>query len=471
VAQHLGGSSATAAADTSTRRAPVRTSAARRAPGPRLGSLATLPRFVARKFDFLADCARRYGDVYRLPLGLADITVVNHPDHVGCFLTENADNYLKGRMNRRLLPALGDGIPISEGERWRRSRRLLNPMFSRKSLDGMVGIVAGSIDDTLTRWELLAEVGETVELTHEIGVLTMQVLQRAMFSSSVRDEGVPELVAQLRALSLWMGGLMATVWAPRWIPVPYQRRGQRARAGLDATLDRIVAERRANPIESPDLLNLLLAARFDDGEPLEHEHLRAELRGLLFGGYDTTGSALAWTFALLGSRSEWAEALRAEADALGDRLPGLAELADLEVSRALFDEAQRIQGALLLTREAVDDDEIAGYKIPAGSLVGVSSYSLHRNPEFWPDPERFDPTRFMGERRRAQHRYQFLPFGAGPRHCIGANLAYLEGQLALLKVARRFDVEIDPGYVPRHRFHLSTGLRGGLPCRLRTRRQ
>ena len=147
--------------------------------------------------------------------------------------------------------------------------------------------------------------------------------------------------------------------------------------------------------------------------------------------------------------------------------PSSASSPQLECSRAVFDEAQRLQGALLLTREALADDEIAGARIPAGTLVGVSSYSLHRNPEFWPDAERFDPTRFMGERRQSQHRYQFLPFGAGPRHCIGANLAYLEAQLTLLAVARRFTIELEPGYVPRHRFHLSTGLVGGLPCRLR----
>jgi cytochrome P450 len=192
--------------------------------------------------------------------------------------------------------------------------------------------------------------------------------------------------------------------------------------------------------------------------------------GLLFGGFDTTGSALTWTLALLGQNPEWAEALRDESDRLGDRVPGLGELAELECSRAVFDEAQRIQGALLLTREALADDVVHGCTVRAGTLVGVSSYSLHRNPEFWPDPERFDPSRFLGARRDAQHRYQFLPFGAGPRHCIGANLAYLEGQLTLLEVARRFHLQPAPGFVPRHRFHLSTGMKGGLPVTIRRRR-
>jgi enediyne biosynthesis protein E7 len=439
-------------------------------PGPTgATAVAVLPQFLASPYGYLERCARRYGDVYRLPLGLTAITVVNHPDHVGRFLTENAKNYEKGKMNWRLRPALGDGIPISEGEKWRRTRRLLNPMFARKSLDGLTGIVDQSIRDSLDRWERHADSGAVVDMTEEIGFLTMQILQRAMFSSSVRDDDVPGVVDRLRTMSLFMGGLMATVWAPAWMPVPYERSGRRAVAELHATIDGLVAERRANPIESPDLLNLLLATRDEDGHPLSAEELRDEVMGLLFGGFDTTGSALAWTLALLPQHPDVGERLRAEADAAGDRVPAYAETLELEYAKAVFDEAQRIQGALLLTREARADDEIGGYPIEAGSLVGVSSYSLHRNPEFWPAPSRFDPSRFLGEARAQQHRHQFLPFGAGPRHCIGANLAYLEATLTLTAIARRFHVQPVPGYVPHPRFHLSTGLKGGLPCTIRRR--
>jgi cytochrome P450 len=441
-----------------------------RVPGP-TGAAATavLPRFLADPYGFLHRCARRYGDVYRLPLGLTSITVVNHPDHVGHFLTENAKNYEKGRMNWRLRPALGDGIPISEGDKWRRTRRLLNPMFARKSLDGLTEIIAHSIRDTLERWDRHTASGAVVDMTDEIGILTMQILQRAMFSSSVHDDAVPGLVERLRAMSLYMGGLMATVWAPTWMPVPFERSGRRAVAELHATIDGLIAERRTHPVEAPDLLNLLLATRDENGTPLSGEQLRDEVMGLLFGGFDTTGSALAWTLALLPQHPDVVERLRVEADGVGDRIPAYAETLELEYTKAVFDEAQRIQGALLLTREALADDEIGGAPVRAGTLVGVSSYSLHRNPEFWRAPEQFDPDRFVGPARAAQHRYQFLPFGAGPRHCIGANLAYLEATLALTAITKRFYVQPVPGYVPRPRFHLSTGLKGGLPCTIRRR--
>ena len=429
------------------------------------------PQFLRDPFAFLTSCVRRYGDVYRLPLGPGGTLVVNDPEHVASWLTDY-DRYHKGNMSRAILPALGDGIPISDGDKWRRNRKALNPAFSRKHLDGVAGIIATSMLDSMDRWERLAKEGAEVDVYRELSILTMQALQRTMFSSSVDDAHVPQLIDWFRAQSMYMGGLMGTFWAPSWFPVPGARKGREAVAAIRGTINDAIAHRRAEPTDTPDLLNLLLDTRYEDtGEPLSDVDLRDELMGLWFGGFDTTASALVWTVAQLAANPEQAERLRAEADVYTGSYESFADTTEMPFAKAAFDEAQRLQGAVLLTRQALEDDEIAGYPVAAGSQVGVSMYTMGRNPKVWDEPERYDPDRFMGERKASQHRYQFVMFGAGPRHCIGSAMAYLEAQFALTMIAQRFHVQPRPGFVARHQFHLSVGIKGGLPATIRARQR
>ncbi|MBA2281966.1 MAG: cytochrome P450 [Acidimicrobiia bacterium] len=434
-----------------------------------MGAVATYAR-TRDPFRFLEACVARFGDIYSLPLGPGGTTVVNHPELVGSWLTDY-DRYHKGVMARALLPALGDGIPISDGDKWRRNRKALNPAFGRRNLDGLAGIIGRSLLDSIQRWDRIAETGHEVELYRELSIMTMQALQRSMFSSSVDDTDCPELVDLFRAQARYMGGLMATFWAPRWVPVPASRRGISAVAEINRRIDDVVGRRRAAPTGDADLLNLLLDIRHEDnGTQLSEAELRDELMGLWFGGFDTTGSALVWALALLAVNPEAAARLREEADAYHGDFTSFADLTSLPYAKAVFDEAQRVQGALLLTRQALVDDEIGGYLITAGSQVGVSAYTLNRNPAVWEHPERFEPERFLGEQRAAHHRHQFVQFGAGPRHCIGSGMAYLEAQFALTMIAQRFEIVTPQGWTPRHEFHMSIGIKGGLPARLRRRK-
>lgn len=445
------------------------TSSGRRAPGPSRVGAALLYVRARDPFVFLERCVDRYGDVYSLPLGPGGTTVVNHADLVGSWLSDYS-RYHKGVMSQALRPALGDGIPVSDGDKWRRNRKALNPMFGRKSLDGLARIIAGSLADSMDRWDSIAASGEEVDIYRELSIMTMQALQRSMFSSSVDDRDVPELVDLFRIQTRYMGGLMAVFWAPSWVPVPGARRGAPAVAAIRCRIDAAVAHRRVHPTDASDLLNLLLDTVYEDtSEPLSNEELRDELMGLWFGGYDTTGSALAWAIALLSRYPEAAARLSAEAAAYAGDFSSLADTNDMPYAKAAFDEAQRFQGALLLTRQALEDDQIGGYYVPAGSQVGVSAYTLNRHPDLWPNPDCFDPERFLGDKRQEQHRYQWVQFGAGPRHCIGMSMAYLEAQFALTMIFQRFSVELRPGFEPRHQFHLSVGIKGGLPGRIHRR--
>lgn len=439
--------------------------ARRRAPGPEAGRLAVMAARSRDPFQLLANCVARYGDIYSLPLGPGGTTVVNDPEFVGSWLLDYS-RYHKGVMSRALVPALGESLPVADGEQWRRNRKALNPAFSRRNLNGVAEIVRDAVDDVLARWDAIADSGEEVDIYRQLSILTMSVVQRSMFSSSVSDEGVPELVDCFRVLTNYMGGLMLTFWAPSWAPVPHARAGRRALTAIRARIEQAIADRRANPTDASDVLNALLNIGVDDGTPLEHENLVDQLMGLWFGGFDTTASALAWTVAMLARNPDAMEALRTEADAYTGNFDSFATLMELSYAKAAFDEAQRMQGALLLTRQALEEDEIGGYYIPAGSQVGVSAYTINRHPALWDEPERYDPMRWLDERKNSQHRFQFVQFGGGPRHCIGVGLAYLQAQFVLTKIAQRFHLQPRPGWTPRHAFHLSVGLKDGLPGRI-----
>lgn len=436
---------------------------------PGLPIIGVASQLLRDPYRFLAESAGRHGDVVRLKVPGLRLVLVNHPEHVAHVFSRHADRYGKGRMNTKMADGSSYlGLPLADGEPWRRVRRLLNPMFGQKRLNELSILMADAISDRVDTWERWADTGEVVDLDPELSGVTMAVLLRSMFSTDVAESDIDRSVADFRAAG-YLGAIkMLTAWAPSWLPVtrlpvPVIRRGVGAQRWITGFIDRIIASRRANPTNSPDLLNMLLDARFDDGAPMTDGELRVELFGLLFGGFETTASALAWTFVLLDRHPLIAERAQREVDALGDKPVTFGDLPNLKFIRACFDEAQRLQGGVLFTREALVDDEIGGYFIPRGTVVSVSPYALHHDERFFPDPERFDPDRFLtGD----IDKFAFIPFGAGPRHCIGSNMAYIEAQFTIATVLQRYRVQTRPGFEPRHHFHLSTGMKGGCPVRL-----
>jgi cytochrome P450 len=429
--------------------------------------LGVAPRLARNPYRFLQQCTQRHGDVVELRVPGFRMVLVNHPDHVAHIFSRHADRYVKGRMNTNMASDGGYlGLPLADGAPWKRVRRLLNPMFGQKRLVELSDLMAAAVTDRVQTWERNADTGAWIDLDPELSAVTMAVLLRSMFSTDVSDADIDRSVEDFRAYGYWVATRMLTAWAPRWLPLPHRKAGTAATKRIIAFVDGIVARRRQTPTDAPDLLNMLLDARFDDGAAMTDEELRIELIGLLFGGFETTASALGWTFALLDRHPDVAARCQAEIDALGGRPVGFEDLADLKFVRACFDEAQRIQGAPIFTREAAVDDEIGGYQVRKGTVVGVSPYALHHDPRFFRDPEMFVPDRFVEE---DIDKFAFVPFGAGPRHCIGSNMAYIEAVFTLVTALQRYRVTLRPGFEPTHHFHLSTGMKGGLPVRL-TRR-
>jgi len=450
------------------------TSPAGRPPGPHgLPVLGVLPQIAKDPFGYLPNLMARYGDVVEVPVPGMTLVLVNHPDHIEHILVKGATRY---QLNPALkdavtdLPYLPPFFATRHGEPWKRIRRLLNPKFGNAELGGTSTLIADAVWDGVAAWDQWADTGREIDLQHELHLLTMSVLLRSMFTTPADRTTVTRAVAEFEANARGMALGAAVSWAPGWVPRPYARRRRRSSKWIADYIDAMIAERRRFPTDSADLLNVLLDAEFDDGSTLTDVQTRAELRGLLFAGFETTATALSWTFAMLGRNREALDAAYAEVDALGgeERLAA-NRLTELRWLRACFDESQRLQAnsMTVMARQAVEDDVIGGYLVPRGAIVGWSASALYRDQRFWRDPDRFNPGRFFSD---DVNRYAFPLFSYGQHRCLGVNYAYIEGVQVLTAALQRFDITARAGYAPRHQHNFGAArLKGGWPVTLRRR--
>ncbi|OXM59376.1 cytochrome P450 [Amycolatopsis vastitatis] len=440
--------------------------AARTAPPgpPRRATIRLLKQLFTDRLALMGDNAEDYGDVVRIAIGPKAMYLVNHPDLAKHVLADNAANYHKGIGLQEARRALGDGLLTSDGETWRRQRRTIQPVFRPKRIARQAAVVASEVDSLVRR---LAAHDGPVEILHEMTGLTLGVLGKTLLDAELGGydtlghsfEAVQDQ-AMFEAVTLSM--------VPQWVPLKKQLHFRAARDDLRRIADELVERRLAKPVENgEDVLSRLIASGSGDGA--SRERMRDELITLLLAGHETTASTLGWAFHLVDEHPEVGERLHAEAVAvLGDRLPGHDDLRKLTYTASVVEEVMRLYPPVwLLPRVAQADDEIGGYHVPAGSDVVVVPYTLHRHPEFWTDPERFDPGRFTAAERPA--RYAYIPFGAGPRFCIGNSLGVMEAVFVLAMVARDLRLRKLPGYRVEPEAMLSLRVRGGLPMTVHER--
>lgn len=438
-----------------------------RPPGPRgLPGLGVAPSVARDPYRSFERIARTYGDVASVPLPGMPLVLVSHPDFVKHVMNSNHRNYVKPAMTRDVLFSKPPRFhAMTEGEEWRAVRRPLNPKFTERGLAPLSELMIDTIVETVDDWQGVADRGEAVDMQHEFTVLTMAVMLRSMFSLPIDRQTVEGLAHDFTLLLRGMGARMFTSSLPSWVPRPYARSFQGAMDAISSKLEAMVAQRRREPIDD-DLLSMVLEIRMPDGEPLSEEHVRRELMGLVIGGYETTAAVLSWVLARLPSAPEAQARAYEEVDALGGERIRHEDLERLPWLRACFDEAQRLQGFPLNPREAVEDDEIGGYAIPKGTTVGVSGWALHRDPRFWRDPLRFVPSRFLDDEVDT---YAFLPFGVGPRRCLGVRMGYMVGLYTLATAFQHFRFIPEPGWEPEPRFTFANVVKGGVPMTLERR--
>ena len=428
-----------------------------------------------------AGLTARYGDAIQFPLSpRRSAYLLSRPEHAEHVLAASQDNYVKAFTYRPLRALIGDGLLTSEGERWRRHRRLVQPVFSRRQVTACGTVMAAAAQNLAGRWDRLPD-GSTLDVAAQLAGLALEIVGRALFST-----GMAEDAGQVsRAMSAGQRvAVVASVLPLRWGPRSTQAVRAAARRlsgtpdGVQGPAARIIAERRATASgDGPphgDLLEVLLEDHGGDRPPLTDGEIADEVATFLLAGHETSANALAWSLALLSAYPAARERLEQELDAvLGDRDPGPEDAGKLAWTRAVVAEAMRLYPpAWTIERDALAADEVAGVRITAGSLVAIPPYLVHRHREFWPDPAGFDPRRFLpgGPADPAtRHRYAFIPFGGGKRACIGASFAELETVLVLATIARRFRLELTPAGLPRPAAYVTLRPAGGLPMRLHRR--
>jgi cytochrome P450 len=417
-------------------------------PGPRgFPLVGVLPRAWPDPLQYLLDAACHYGDVVQLRLGPSRVYLLSHPDDIQYVLQDNARNYRKSSRIKRIRPLFGNGLSTSEGEVWRRQRRLMQPAFQPQRLAPSVAGMSEMITTLLERWRPLAAHGHPLDMAAEMTALTQRMMGMTLFRTDLGRE--VEDVS--RAMAVVEEELNRRVWAlldvPLWIPTRRHRRLRYALRTLDQVVDRLRAAHHGD--DSGDLLSMLMKARDPGtGEGMNETQWRDEVLTLLFAGHATTAAALAWTWALLAQHPHVQARLHREVVAvLGGRAPTATDLPHLLYTKMVIEEALRLYPPTWITaRTPLQADDIGGYAIPAGAVVLLSPYVMHRHPRFWEAPTVFDPERFTPARSVGRPRYAYFPFGGGPRRCLGEHFALQEAQLIVAMVAQTYRLQLVPGH-------------------------
>jgi cytochrome P450 len=435
-----------------------------------LGRLQSVWRFVRTAQDssiatYGPDAFRR--DYIERQLLWRRILIVNAPDGIRHVLVDNAENYTKSDLARRLLePGLGRGLLTSEGESWRHHRRVMTPAF--RQIARYAPLVTRATEAILAGWDARSA-DAPVEVTGEMMRLTLAIIARAMFSFDTEAD-VAAIDASINAYQHGVRlGFLDFTGSPGWLPRPSTRRARKALRGIDEVIARLLKRQLPPSADPDDLLTILLAAR-DAGE-LTPREVRDEVVTVFTAGHETTAQAVSWAWYLLARHPGAEAALHDELSrALGGRTPGFDDLAALPYARMVIEEAMRLYPpAHTLSRQAIAADVVGSHDVAPGGTVVIVPWVLHRHRRWWDDPDRFDPERFTPERSAARPRFAYLPFGAGPRICIGASFAMMEAVLILATVAQRYRLHLSPGQVVEPVGLITLRPRHGLPMQLKRR--
>lgn len=415
--------------------------------------------FFLDPFRFVGGRFAEFGDIYYAPSGGVGLYVVKDPDHVRDVLVTHADAFTKTHTAfESLSEVLGEGLLTTDGAVWQRHRRLLGPAFGKKAIDGYLAGMVREAEVTLARMRD----GEARDVAADLTDLTLRIVGRTLLGIDVsRDVG---RVAS--AMNTFQTSLAAPRGLPRFLRGPVERRAAGARADLDTMIGAVIEARRNSGRGASDLLQMLLDATDPDnpGDRLSAKEIKDELVTFLLAGHETTSNALAWTMYLLSQNQPAEQALLDELrGTLGDRLPQPEDMEKLAYASRVVKEAMRLYPpAFVLARRAARETTIGRYVVPRGSEVVVWLYFTHRDPRYYPDPESFRPERFEAEAEAARPKQSYLPFGAGPRACIGRAFAQAEATLLLACLYQRFTFRYAQAVPPKPRARITLAPAGGL---------
>lgn len=442
------------------------------APGPALGVfLRSLPGLRTNPLKFIQDAANQYGDVVQFRVGGLNGFLLNHPAAIQHVLQDNNRNYSKDTIQYNALAVVtGNGLLTSDGDLWLHHRRLMQPAFHRQRIYSFGPLMTEAAARMLPGWQAAADLGQSVDIDQAMMRLALEILGKALMGVDLSSAAPALTAAVITVLDHVVGQVKSPPAVPNFIPTHANRRFRAAMHTLDqAVFEIIAAHQQKSPSGPDDLLSLMLQAGGGGSLPaMDARQLRDEVITILIAGHETVASALTWTCYLLSQNPAAAEKMELELKTvLKGHPPTVEDLPALEYTRRVFDETLRLYPpAWLITRKCLGEDRVKGYRIPAGSLIIIGVSAIHHHPAYWPDPDHFDPDRFTPEQTSDRPRYAYLPFGGGPRLCIGNSFALTEAPLILASIFQRFKLELVPGTVVETLPLVTLRPRFGLPMRI-----
>lgn len=432
--------------------------------------------------DFMGPLCRmaaEYGGIASTQARGRRIVAISDADAARHILVTNQDNYGKGIEYELLRIVLGDGLLTSEGEVWRRQRKLVQPMFAKRHLGDFTNQMTSATADALDG-PLLGSLreGELIDVNRAMMELTLDVVGRALFGADLTGATAARVgpamndvltlgTRMARRLPTFVASMLPGMNLRRAISLnPEGRRFQGSIDQLEAVIDEVLRERSSSGSTGDDLLGLLLSARDEEsGEAMTRQQIGNELMTFMLAGHETTSNALSWTFRQLSLNPAARQRLFDEVDSvLGDRTPTMDDMEFLPWTRACVEEAMRITPPVwMVGRKAMVDDEIGGFSIPAGSSMMVLITMIHRDPALWPNPEGYDPERFLPENSKGRSRQAYMPFGAGRRICVGSTFAIIEATLLAAMISRRLAFDLPRGAVFEPDASITQRPKNGLP--------
>ena len=415
-------------------------------PGPKaLLPITLLTAFRSNPIPFLERMTAQFGDAFYLKTAGRHIYFLNSPAAIQDVLITRQASFRKGLGLRRAQGVLGQGLLTSEGERHLRQRRMIQPIFHRQRIAGYADVMVSLARRVTGDWRD----SETLDIHAQMTRLTLLIVAKTLFDADIENDAgeISQMVTTLVGSFFTTLGPLAELRLR--LPLPSSKRILAARAHLGTTLQTMIAERREGG-DRGDLLSMLVAAQDseDENRRMSDQQVQDEAMTLFLAGHETTANALTWTFSLLAQNPDAARRLRDELErVLAGRDPTYADLECLPYTRMVLSESMRLYPpAWIVTREALEEIEVGGYRLPKGATVLLSQWVVHRDARYYPDPLRFDPERWTPDQAAARPKLSYFPFGAGPRVCIGEPFAWMEGILLLATIAQRWDLQLEAGF-------------------------
>lgn len=408
-------------------------------------------------FAWMGEQFKRFGNIYKASIYGADVYVITDPEYARHVLLRNWQNYGRGLDVKRIAFLMGKGLIVSEGEFWKRQRRMMQPAFHQRAINALADLMIEANNNLLNKWEHAAARHQTVNVTEDVSRMVLEVVLRSLFGNDYEHVAPHfDLVADVSERDLAFA---------------------HAFQSLRKLILGIIARRRTAASVSADILGMLTQAKDrDSGQGMSDRQIVNEIMTLIVAGHETTASTLNWAWYLIARHPDVQEKLSTELDAMsGTELPALNELFEFHYTERLIEETMRLYPALwLMTRKALRDDQIGGYFVPAGTEIYVSPYFIQRHPDLWENPDRFDPDRFAPGDSEKRRRMMQLPFSVGPRSCIGEYFSRLEMQIHLIMVGKRLELRYDErkplelqagiNLRSKHDFIMTPNLRAAVPA-------